>query len=259
MDTMLSKLYFAIAYLDNILINSENIEQHKKYIHEIFRRIKDDRFKLKDKKCDFFMKRIKYLGQIIDKDDSRPDPEWASAIKNMLALESFLSLANYYNIFVPNMHDLQAPLNELLKKRKRIGLDCLKAFKKIKGVLTSNLFLTHSNPKQEIIEASDTSTYSIGTYILHKFDDRSIKPIGHVSRTLLLVEKNYSQVEKESLRIIFAVTKFYRFIHGRHFILKTTIHCSLFMVQKRVCKLIQQIGCKDKLQLQNRVSSISKI
>ena len=32
--------------------------------------------------------------------------------------------------------------------------------------------------------------------------------------------KKYSQIEKEALRIIFVVTKFYRFIHGRHFILQ---------------------------------------
>ena len=51
------------------------------------------------------MKKIKYLGQIIDKDSGRPDLDWASAIKNIPApenvssLQSFLGLANYYNVF----------------------------------------------------------------------------------------------------------------------------------------------------------------
>ena len=58
-----------MAYLDNILINSENTEQHKKNTYEVFRRIKDCGFKLKNKKCNFFMKRINYLGQITDKDE----------------------------------------------------------------------------------------------------------------------------------------------------------------------------------------------
>ena len=66
------------------------------------------------------MKKIKYLGQIIDKDGRRPNPERASTIKTyrplkMLGLlQSFLGLANYYNVFVPNMHNLRAPLNKLL-------------------------------------------------------------------------------------------------------------------------------------------------
>ena len=41
-----------------------------------------------------------------------PDPE------NVSSLQSFLSLANDYNVFVPNLHNLQAPLNEQLIKRK---------------------------------------------------------------------------------------------------------------------------------------------
>ena len=52
----------------------------------------------------------------------RPDPNWATAIKKMPALGnitellSFLGLANYYQSFIPNMHNLRAPLNALLKK-----------------------------------------------------------------------------------------------------------------------------------------------
>lgn len=48
-----------------------------------------------------------------------------------------------------------------------------------------------------------------------------MKPIAHASKTLLPAEKNYSQIEKEALSIMFAVKKFHRFIHGREFLLQT--------------------------------------
>ena len=75
--------------------------------------------KVKEAKCDFCMNKIKYLGHIIEKDGRRPDPERATAIKhipapdNVTTLQSFLGLANYYQSFIKNLHDLRALLNEL--------------------------------------------------------------------------------------------------------------------------------------------------
>ena len=54
------------------------------------------------------MNKIKYLGHTIDKDGRRPDPERATAIKDMPApdnvttLHSLLGLANYYKISLKN-------------------------------------------------------------------------------------------------------------------------------------------------------------
>ena len=40
----------------------------------------------------FLLRKIKYLGQIIDENGRRPDPERAAAIKNMPAPENITSL-----------------------------------------------------------------------------------------------------------------------------------------------------------------------
>ena len=53
--------------------------------------------------------------------------------------------------------------------------------------------------------ASDTSDTGISPVILHKFKDGKMKPTAHPIRTLLAAENKYSQIEKETLRIIFAV------------------------------------------------------
>lgn len=115
MDTMLSSLDFSVAYLDDILMKSQSVVEHKDHVHKVFAKIHDYGFKLEETKCDFFHEKIKYLGHIIDKDGRRPNPERAAAIKDMPApnnivlLQSFLGLANYYQVFIPNMHDLRAP------------------------------------------------------------------------------------------------------------------------------------------------------
>ena len=125
MDTMLGGLDFAIAYLDDIIIASRNMEQHTDHIYQVFKRLQDYGFKVKENNCKFFLQRIKYLGNITDKDGRRPGPDRAPAIKDMPApenttqLQSFLGLANYYQSFIPKMHLLRAPLNPLLKKDKR--------------------------------------------------------------------------------------------------------------------------------------------
>lgn len=130
---------------------------------------------------------------------------------------------NYYQEFIPNMHKLRAPLNELLKKEKvwEWSYECQKTFDKIIKTLTADLFLVHYDPKLEIIVVSDVNAYGVGAYILHKMPDGTLKPIGHASRKLLPAEQNYSQIEKEVLGIIFAVTRFHRYIYGRFFTLQT--------------------------------------
>ena len=161
---------------------------------------------MKESKCDFFMEKIKYLGYFINKDGRWLDPERATTIKNMPApinvssLQSFLGLANYYRMFIPNIHNLRVPLNELLKKGKdwEWTPECQEAFVKIKEVLTSDLFLTHDNPDLDIIVASDASSYGIRACILYKMPDGSHKPVAHASRTLLSAEKNDSQIKKKS-------------------------------------------------------------
>lgn len=54
MDTMLMGQNFATAYLDDILIKSDNVEEHAPHIKEFFNRIQDFGFKVKEKKYDFF-------------------------------------------------------------------------------------------------------------------------------------------------------------------------------------------------------------
>ena len=88
-------------------------------------------------------------------------------------------------------------------------------------MLTSDLLLTHYYPNLPIVVAADASSHGVGAVLLHVFPDGTQKAVIHASRTLTAAEKNYGQIEKEALALVFAVKRFHKFLYGRHFILLT--------------------------------------
>ena len=85
MDTMLGDLDYATAYLGDILVTSKTTAEHRNHIINVFEKLQEYGFKVKEAKCEFFLPEIKYLGHIINRDSPRPDPERANAIRNMPA------------------------------------------------------------------------------------------------------------------------------------------------------------------------------
>ena len=95
------------------------------------------------------------------------------------------------------------------------------AFQKAKHKITSPNVLVHYDPSLPPCLAGDTSAYGIGAVISHIMPDGKEHPIAFASRTLLPSEKNYSQIKREALALIFGVTKFHSYLYGRQFTLIT--------------------------------------
>ena len=75
--------------------------------------------------------------------------------------------------------------------------------------------------KRKLILACDASPYGVGAVISQVMDDGEEHPIAFASRTLTKSERNYSQIEKEAVAIIFVVQKFHKYLYGRLFRLYT--------------------------------------
>ena len=57
----------------------------------------------------------------------------------------------------------------------------------------------------------------IGADLSHIMDDGSERPIALASRTLIKAERNYSQIDKEALALVWGAKKFHFYLFGRHF------------------------------------------
>jgi predicted oxidoreductase len=73
---------FCTAYLDNILIYSEDPLQHKEHVRKVLLRLREAGLQADIKKCEFNVTRTKYLGFVISTDRVEVDPEKVEAIRN---------------------------------------------------------------------------------------------------------------------------------------------------------------------------------
>ncbi|GBM34651.1 Transposon Ty3-I Gag-Pol polyprotein [Araneus ventricosus] len=121
---------FAVPYLDDIAIYSENWEDHLKHIDEVFKRIGNAQLTIKPSKCKFEQNHTKYLGHIVGGGVRYPAEAKIKAVmdfptpKTKTRIRAFLGLAGYYAHYVKNFSLIAAPLTQSLKgKIKKEGVN----------------------------------------------------------------------------------------------------------------------------------------
>jgi hypothetical protein len=94
------------VYLDDILIFSQSLNQHRQDVREVLRRLKAHDLYLRPEKCDFEQTEVEYLGMIISQGAVRMDPAKVKAVadwptlRNLRDVCSFVGFANFYRQFI---------------------------------------------------------------------------------------------------------------------------------------------------------------
>ena len=238
MDKIFNAMPGVFCFVDDILIAGRDDLEHQERLVEVLNRIKENGLRIKKEKCHFNVSSIEYLGFVVDKDGVHKTDDKVRAVRDakvptdVKELQAFLGLVTFYGKFVKDLATIASPLYALLGKGVPWVWDdrCQEAVKRIKAEITSPKFLVHFDQDLPLKLVTDASDVGLGAVLAHVMPDGEERPIAFASRLLNPAEKNYSQIEKEALSLIYGVTKFHMYLYGREDFTLVTDHKPLLAI-----------------------------
>jgi hypothetical protein len=217
---MLRDITNVYAYIEDLLIVSENENDHIRHLTSLFERLDEYGMLINSIKCHFGKKKLEFLGQVISADGIEPVPEKVEAINAFLQPETqrqlrrFLGCVNYYYRFVQNCADTLAPLNALLRpKRKGVSTsvqwtdEAATNFKLIKERFARAILFKYPLVKAKLSLAVDASDVAVGAVLQQEVEGRH-EPLAFCSKKLQLAEQRYSTFGRVLLTIYLAIKHF---------------------------------------------------
>lgn len=228
MCKILNNIDNIIVYQDDLLILSRTVSEHYRTLHKVLSTLKEAGIKLNIKKCAFFSSSVTYLGHVFDRDGVHPNPEKVKAIVEAPApcdvkqLQAFLGLCNFYSRFIPNFTNVLSPLYSLLRKNVKFCWkpEQQKSFDIVKSLFLNNTVLKPFNPMHETLLETDSSGYGTAAVLMQRKNiNAPWLPVQFASRTLNNAERNYSNIEREALSVVFGCDRFRKFLLGTKFLI----------------------------------------
>jgi len=218
-DTIREALYhFAPAYLDNILIYRNSIEEHEEHVKWMMERLLNAGLYLKPEKCEFHKTTVEYIGLIIstkgismDQDMVDTVRNWArekktenGRLNNLFEVQQFLGFCNYYRRFIKGYSDIAEPLTRLTKKDAPCEWleDQQRAFEEMIRKFTTAPTLRHFDHNREVVIETDASVY-VSAGVLSQMDhDGILHPVAFFSKKHTPAECNHYMYDEELVAII---------------------------------------------------------
>ena len=133
-------------------------------------------------------------------------------------------MANYSSKYIHGYATITAPLQELTKKNVKFKwtYQHQQAFETLTQALTSAPVMAYFDVTKETLVTVDASPVGISAILgqrIKETDDYRV--VAYASRALTAVERRYSQTERETLAIVWAVEHYHLFLFGANFTLIT--------------------------------------
>ena len=73
---------FVVVFIDDILIYSKNEEEHAEHLRIVLQRLREHKLYAKFTKCEFWLKKVQFLGHVISEDGISIDPSKIQDVLN---------------------------------------------------------------------------------------------------------------------------------------------------------------------------------
>ena len=114
-----------VVYLDDILIFTETIDEHRRVTRQVLELLEKNKLYLRPDKCEFERTTVEYLGVIISHNSVAMDPVKIAGVAdwpvptNKKEVQSFLGFTNFYRRFIQGFSEHARPLFDLTKKDRK--------------------------------------------------------------------------------------------------------------------------------------------
>lgn len=195
----------------------EALSNHNKCLEALMCRLEQKNVKLNKSKLKLCEKSVKFYGHILSDEGLKPDVSKVTAIReyprplNRKELHRFVGMVTYLGRFIKNLSANLTNLRKLISEEipwKWTNLE-ENEFNHVKSLISDLKTLKYYDMNEPITIECDASSTGLGVAVFQRGE-----VIGYASRTLTATEKNYAQIEKELLAIVFACIRFDQLIVG---------------------------------------------
>jgi hypothetical protein len=196
---------FVVVFIDDILVYSEDEKDHEEHLRIVLTRLRDHKLYAKFSKCEFWLKKVPFLGHILLENRVSVDPSKVQEVMDwktptiVSKVRSFLGLAGYYRCFIPDFSKIAKPMTSLLQKDHKFVWteECEIAFHTLRKLLTTAPVLAQPDIEKPFDVFYDASKTRLGCVLMQEG-----RVIAYASRQLRKHEINYPTHDLELAAVV---------------------------------------------------------
>ena len=235
---------FIKVFMDDFSVYGIDFNSCLTNLSKVLQRCEEVNLVLNWEKCQFMAQEWVVLGHVITTRGIEVEKAKVEVIEKLPPpqsvrdVRSFLGHAGFYQRFIKDFSNISKPLTNLLVKDVQFEFDrdCLEAFTKLKGALTSAPIIQPPNWGESFELMCDASNNAVGA-MLGQRKDKKLHVIYYASKVLNEAQMNYATTKNELLAVIFAIDKFRSYLVGLKIIIYTDNATIGYLLSKKDVKM----------------------